>query len=65
MGIWRRIPPSTPGGKGKLVPVIVFEDTPADYKPRFDFKKLAQRVVDEKFQAHFNAALDNAMRTAR
>lgn len=65
MGIWRRIPPSTPGGRGKLIPVIVFEDTPAVYKPRFDFLKLGQRIVATKFEGHLRTALITAMRTAR
>lgn len=65
MGIWRRIPPSTPAGRGKLVPVIVFEDTPATYEPRFDFLKLGQRIVAERFGGHLKTALANAMRTAR
>jgi hypothetical protein len=65
MGIWRRIPPSTAGGKGKLIPVIVFENTPASYRPRFDFARLAQKTMDEKFSTNFNTALRSALATAR
>jgi len=65
VGIWRRIPPATPGGKGKLVPVIVFDQKPARYRPRFDFKALAQRTVDSRFDAHFTAEFRKALATAR
>ena len=65
MGIWRRIPPSTPGGKGKLIPVIVFARTPAIYKARFDFPALARRTMDAKFSGHFRTALQTALNTAR
>ena len=65
VGIWRRIPPAVPGGKGKLVPVIVFEDTPARYRPRFDFARLARTTVADKFQGHLRASLQKALATAR
>lgn len=61
MGIWRRIE----GNPGKLVPVVVFEKKAARYRPRFDFRKKAEAVVDRHWQAEFNAALAEAMRTAR
>jgi hypothetical protein len=65
VGIWRRIPPTTPGGKGKLVPVIVFEDRPARYRQRFNFRALADRTVAARFPAHFQAELRKALATAR
>ena len=65
VGIWRRIPPAVPGGKGKLVPVIVFEDTPARYRRRFDFGALAQRTVDTRFAGHFRTEFKKAMASAR
>ena len=65
VGIWRRVPPATPGGKGKLIPVIVFEDSPARYRRRFDFVGLAQRTVRARFAGHFSTAITNALRTAR
>jgi hypothetical protein len=65
MGIWRRVPPSTPGGKGKLVPVIVFEDTPATYRARFDFLGLAQKTMRLHFADNFATALKTALATAR
>lgn len=61
MGIWRRVE----GNPGKLVPVVVFEKKAAHYKPRFDFRKKAEAVVDRHWQAEFDAALAEAMRTAR
>jgi hypothetical protein len=65
MGIWRRIPPSTPGGKGKLIPVIVFSQTPATYKAKFDFQGLAKTTMDANFTDHFNTALAAALASAR
>lgn len=65
VGIWRRIPPSTPGGEGKLVPVVVFEKQAARYRPRFNFVGLARRVAGQKFGPNFTKAFENAMRTAR
>jgi hypothetical protein len=64
MGIWRRIP-GTSGGKGKLVPVILFEDTAFKYKPRFRFRDEVEKVVRAEWPGQFNAALDEAIRTAR
>lgn len=61
MGIWRRVP----GTPGKLVPVIVFEDTPAKYKPRFDFRRRAEEVVRREWDQQFARAFADAMRTAR
>lgn len=61
MGIWRRVP----GTPGKLVPVIVFEDTPAKYRPRFNFRKAAEDVVRREWDKQFAIAFDQAMRSAR
>lgn len=65
MGIWRRIPPATPGGPGKLVPIIVFENTPAVYRARFNLRELVQKVAARRFPAHFKAEFDKALATAR
>ncbi len=65
VGIWRRIPPATPGGKGKLVPVVVFERKSAQYEARFDLPKLAMSVAEQKFAEHFRTELEKALRTAR
>lgn len=61
MGIWRRVP----GPPGKLIPVIVFEDTPARYKPRFKFHEAAAVIVRREWDRQFAAAFAEAMRTAR
>lgn len=65
MGIWRRIPPATPGAPGKLVPVIVFEDTPARYRARFDFRSFVLGVARRTLQPEFTRALQQALATAR
>lgn len=65
VGIWRRIPPATPGGKGKLIPVIVFENTPAVYRAKFDMADVATRTAAKRFGFHFNAAFSTAIKTAR
>lgn len=61
MGIWRRVP----GSPGKLIPVVVFEDTPARYKPRFHLRREAEAVVRRRWSINFDRALADAMRTAR
>lgn len=64
LGIWRRVP-GDDGGPGKLIPVIVFEDTPAKYQRRLDLVDIARPIVAQRFQANLSAALADAMRTAR
>ena len=61
IGIYRRVP----GKPGKLIPVIVFEDTPARYKKRLDLERFAKPIVDREFQAQFDRALRDALATAR
>lgn len=61
MGIWRRVP----GSPGKLIPVIVFEDAPAHYRPRFHFERAAEAVVRREWDKQFADAFAEAMRTAR
>lgn len=65
MGIWRRIPPATPGALGKLVPVVVFEDTPAVYRSKFSMRDVVQTSADRRFAAHFKAEFSKAITTAR
>lgn len=65
VGIWRRIPPAGRGTKGKLVPVILFEDTPARYRPRFDFASLANRIASTRFGSTFEVELRKALASAR
>jgi len=64
LGIWRRVP-GVDGGPGKLIPVILFEDTPAKYSKRLDLGQMARPIVAQRFQANFARALADAMRTAR
>lgn len=61
VGIYRRVP----GNPGKLVPVVVFEDTPAKYRPRLKFREAAEAVVAREWQRQFATAFEQAMRTAR
>ncbi|MBK6556302.1 MAG: hypothetical protein IPG16_03455, partial [Comamonadaceae bacterium] len=49
VGIYRRVP----GKPGKLIPVILFEDTPARYTKRLDLERFAKPIVDREFQAQF------------
>lgn len=61
VGIYRRVP----GNPGKLIPVVVFEDTPARYKPRLKFREAAEAIVRREWDQQFAKALADAMRTAR
>lgn len=53
------------GGRRQLVPLIVFPNRPANYKKRFDFLALAERVVRTNWRRNFDQALTDAIRTAR
>lgn len=53
------------GGRRQLIPLIVFPNRPAKYKPRFDFKGLAERIVRDRWQRNFDQAYADALRTAR
>ncbi len=64
VGIWRRIPGAS-GGPGKLVPVIVFSDKPARYKKRLDMAAIATPIIAANFSNEFDAALRQALATAR
>jgi hypothetical protein len=61
MGIWRRIP----GSPGKLIPIVVFEDSPAKYRPRFRPQEAAREIVARRWADEFSASLADALRTAR
>ena len=61
MGIWRRVP----GKPGKLIPVVVFEDTPAKYKPRFNLERVGRVIVQREWDKQFAKSFADAMRTAR
>ncbi len=61
VGIWRRVP----GKPGKLIPVIVFEDTPAKYSKRLDLQRFAAPIVQREFSQQFDRALREALASAR
>lgn len=61
-GIYKRI---AQGEQHILVPLIVFPQQHVQYKARFPMRTIVQRVVAQRFQAHFAAALREAMATAR
>ena len=58
VGIYRRMP-------NGLLTVVLFSQKAARYRPRFKFQELAERVVKDTFAAEFDAALADAMRSAR
>lgn len=61
MGIWRRVS----GSPGKLIPVVVFEDKPVKYKPRFKFYEAAASIVLREWDRQFALAFAEAMRSAK
>lgn len=64
LGIWRREAGSN-GAPGKLVPVIVFEDTPAQYDQKLDMQAIAWPVVQRDFEKHLAEAVRRALETAK
>lgn len=50
---------------GALVPLIIFPQVAARYKPRFDFHGKAKAIVAREWQSQFDTALAEAIRTAR
>jgi len=50
---------------GSLIPLIIFPQVAARYKSRFDFHAKAKAIVDREWASQFDAALAEAMRTAR
>ena len=61
VGIWRRIP----GHPGKLVPLILFEDTPARYRPRLPLEAIARKVIAQRWPINFAKAWERAVATAK
>ncbi len=64
VGIYRRVP-GAQGRPGKLVPIVVFPKRSAFYRPRFAFRALVERVANREIVPQFDAALAEAIRTAR
>lgn len=56
-GIWQR--------HGKAISPILLFISKAEYKQIFGFEKIAKGVIDREWQKEFNAALDDAIRTAK
>jgi hypothetical protein len=50
---------------GALIPLIIFPQTAAHYKPRFDFQGKAKAIALREWPAQFDAALTEALRTAQ
>lgn len=50
---------------GSLIPLIVFPNKAAQYKARLDFPRIAGRIVKREWPRQFDAALAEAIRTAR
>jgi hypothetical protein len=61
-GIYKRV---VQGGQHILVPLIVFTQQSVHYKPRFPMRAIVQRVVNQRFRAHFAIAMREAKATAR
>lgn len=59
-GVYQRV---KTGFGSSLKPILIFVKQ-ANYKPRLDFCGIAQHVVDRDFPGNFEAAFDDAMRTA-
>lgn len=50
---------------GALIPLIIFPQVAAHYKPRFDFPGKAKAIVAREWPDQFDAAIADALRTAR
>ena len=50
---------------GSLIPLVIFPVKPAVYRARFDFQRIADGIVRREWPRQFDAALGNALRTAR
>lgn len=61
-GIYKRI---KDGGRGRLIPIVVFPVTSLRYKKKFDFYAVAAKIINKNIQPEFDKALENALRTAR
>ncbi len=50
---------------GALIPLIIFPQVSAKYKPRFDFPGKARAIVQREWPKQFSSALADAIRTAK
>lgn len=53
------------GAREQLVPLIVFPQQSARYKPRFNFVREGEAIVQREWRSTFDQALADALRTAR
>jgi len=53
-----------PAGEEFLVSILTISDSPR-YTKRLDVKQITQKVVDRRFNIHFDKAIQKAMRTSR
>ena len=60
-GIWQRYGTKK---RPKVKMVVGWEKT-TSYKPRFNFKKVAEIMIKKSFRNHFEKALVNALKTAK
>lgn len=61
-GIFKRV---VQGDQHRLIPLVLFTKQPAHYQQRLPMRAIVERVVRDRFPAHFRAALDQAVRSAR
>ena len=50
---------------GQLIPLVIFPVTAASYRPRLDFPRIAERIVNREWPRQFEIAMANALSTAR
>ncbi len=62
-GIYKRVVVSDT--EHRLIPIVVFPKVSARYAARFDFHRIAVRVVDRRFAANLARRWDQAIATAR
>lgn len=62
-GIYKRV--ILGNGRAQLIPLIVFPQVSAKYKPRLDFAGKASAEIKRSWSSEFSSALDQALRTAR
>ena len=60
-GIWERYGTKK---RPKIRMVVGWEKT-TSYNPRFNFKKVAEKIIKKSFKTHFEKALSNALKTSK
>lgn len=64
-GIYKIVQHGAKGGGSRLIPLIVFPQTTATYRPRLNLERIARPVVERAFPGRFAVALQQAMATAK